>query len=133
MVAAVNFLGGQIALPLRPTGWPRRPGMPVVVMTAPRMKGGGYELRVARVIQVPPGLGEMRRVTLPMRSSLPNVWKSLCGNFRGSFIILRFMARCGKGRLKGVAMAVGWGGSSGAFQRRRERASGERCENTWRS
>jgi predicted LPLAT superfamily acyltransferase len=51
-----RFLGGKILLPITPYRLASATGMPVLVMTAPRTAGQSYELRVAKVIDVPPNL-----------------------------------------------------------------------------
>jgi predicted LPLAT superfamily acyltransferase len=52
-----QFLGGNIFIPVTPYRLASATGMPVLVMQAPKITGQSYELRVARVIEVPPGLG----------------------------------------------------------------------------
>ncbi len=56
-VTPAQFLGGRILLPIAPYRLASATGAPVIVMTAPRLEGSRYELRLAKVIEVPPGLG----------------------------------------------------------------------------
>jgi predicted LPLAT superfamily acyltransferase len=56
-VVPTQFLGGQVLMPVTPYRLASATGMPVLVMTAPRIGNRSYELRVARVIDVPPDLG----------------------------------------------------------------------------
>jgi predicted LPLAT superfamily acyltransferase len=56
-VAPVQFLGETVYVPITPYRMASATGVPVVVMTAPRIGRRAYELRMARVIEVPPGLG----------------------------------------------------------------------------
>jgi predicted LPLAT superfamily acyltransferase len=56
-VVRARFLDGNIILPVTPYRLASATGMPVLVMQAPKITRQSYELRVARVIQVPPGLG----------------------------------------------------------------------------
>jgi predicted LPLAT superfamily acyltransferase len=53
----VNLLGGTVHFPIAPFRMASATGMPVLVMTAPRTGKRQYEMRLAKVIQVPPGLG----------------------------------------------------------------------------
>jgi predicted LPLAT superfamily acyltransferase len=54
-----HFLGGTIKLPITPYRLASASGMPVVVMLTPKVAERAYEMRVARVIDVPPGLGRV--------------------------------------------------------------------------
>jgi len=56
-VVPVQFLGCAALFPVTPYRLASVTGVPVVVMTAPRVSKTSYELRVAKVIQVPSGLG----------------------------------------------------------------------------
>jgi predicted LPLAT superfamily acyltransferase len=53
----VNFLGGKVMFPIAPFRMASATGVPVLVMTAPRTGKRAYEMRLAKVIDVPPGLG----------------------------------------------------------------------------
>ena len=52
-----QFLGGTVLLPITPYRLASATGVPVVVMYAPRTGKRSYELRLAKVIEIPPGLG----------------------------------------------------------------------------
>jgi predicted LPLAT superfamily acyltransferase len=54
---SVRFLGGTTKLPVTPYRLASATGVPVVVMLAPKTGGNSYELRLAKVIEVPPNLG----------------------------------------------------------------------------
>jgi predicted LPLAT superfamily acyltransferase len=56
-VASVSFLGAPAKLPVAPFRMASATGVPVVVMTAPRVGKRAYEMRLAKVIEVPAGLG----------------------------------------------------------------------------
>jgi predicted LPLAT superfamily acyltransferase len=56
-VTPVQFLGGQTSFPITPYRLASATGVPIVVMTAPRTGKSSYELRVIKVIEVPPKLG----------------------------------------------------------------------------
>jgi predicted LPLAT superfamily acyltransferase len=56
-VVTASFLGGRVQLPTSPYRMASATGVPVVVMIAPRIGRGSYQLRLAKVIEVPPGLG----------------------------------------------------------------------------
>jgi len=56
-VVPVRFLGGEVLFPITPYRVAAATGVPVVVMTAPRIGKRAYELRLAKVIEVPPNLG----------------------------------------------------------------------------
>jgi len=56
-VVPARFLGGEVHFPVTPYRVAAATGAPVVVMTAPRTGRRSYELRVAKVIEVPRGLG----------------------------------------------------------------------------
>lgn len=56
-VIAASFLGKKVFLPLSPYRLASATGVPIVVLLAPRTGLKTYELRLARVIEVPPGLG----------------------------------------------------------------------------
>ena len=53
----VNFLDGEIKVPMSPYRLASAAGVPVVVLTAPKTGYRSYEFRLARVIDVPTGLG----------------------------------------------------------------------------
>lgn len=53
----VQFLGGEIAVPIAGYRLASATGVPVVVLMAPRTAYAAYELRLIKVIDVPPGLG----------------------------------------------------------------------------
>jgi predicted LPLAT superfamily acyltransferase len=53
-----TFLGGEIALPITPYRLASSTGVPIVVMMAPRTGKKTYEMRLVKVIHVPPGLGK---------------------------------------------------------------------------
>ncbi len=57
----VRFLGGEVLFPVAPFRMASATGVPVVVMTAPRTGKRTYELRLAKVIHVPPGLGRVAK------------------------------------------------------------------------
>jgi len=57
--ADARFLGGTISLPITPYRLASASGMPVVVMLTPKIAGRSYEMRLAKVIDVPPGLGRI--------------------------------------------------------------------------
>jgi predicted LPLAT superfamily acyltransferase len=52
-----QFLGGTVLLPITPYRLASATGVPVVIMDAPRTGKRSYELRLAKVIEIPPGLG----------------------------------------------------------------------------
>jgi predicted LPLAT superfamily acyltransferase len=56
-VVPVRFLGGQVLFPITPYRVAAVTGVPVLVMTAPRTGTRSYELRLAKVIEVPANLG----------------------------------------------------------------------------
>jgi predicted LPLAT superfamily acyltransferase len=56
-VAPVRFLGGKALFPITAYRVASATHVPVLVMTAPKTAKSSYELRVAKVINVPPGLG----------------------------------------------------------------------------
>ena len=56
-VATIQFLGSPAQFPITPYRLASATGVPVLVMTAPRISPTSYELRLARVIEVPPNLG----------------------------------------------------------------------------
>jgi predicted LPLAT superfamily acyltransferase len=58
-VVGVDFLGAKAMLPVSPFRMASATGVPVVVMTAPRVGRRAYEMRLAKVINVPPGLGRV--------------------------------------------------------------------------
>jgi len=55
--ATVKFLGNDAQFPVSPYRMASATGVPVVVMTAPRVGKRKYEVRVEAVIEVPKGLG----------------------------------------------------------------------------
>ena len=55
--ATVNFLGSPAQFPITPFRMASATGVPVLVLTAPRVGKRAYEMRLAKVIEVPPGLG----------------------------------------------------------------------------
>ena len=56
-VVPVQFLGSPALFPITPYRLASATGVPVLVMTAPRISRTSYELRLAKVIEVPPNLG----------------------------------------------------------------------------
>lgn len=54
---AVDFLGRKALFPISPYRIASATGAPVLVMTAPKTGKTTYELRVSKIIPVPPGLG----------------------------------------------------------------------------
>jgi predicted LPLAT superfamily acyltransferase len=52
-----RFLGGTIKLPITPYRLASASGSPVVVMLAAKIAKRGYKMRLAKVIEVPPGIG----------------------------------------------------------------------------
>jgi predicted LPLAT superfamily acyltransferase len=56
-LVSVEFLGARAMLPVAPFRMASATGVPVVVMTAPRVGKRAYEMRMAKVIEVPRGLG----------------------------------------------------------------------------
>ena len=56
-VAPAQFLGGRVFLPITPYRLASATGAPVLVLTSPKTSGDNYELKLAKVIKVPPGLG----------------------------------------------------------------------------
>jgi predicted LPLAT superfamily acyltransferase len=61
----VRFLGGQVLFPIAPFRMASATGVPVLVMTAPRTGKRAYEMRLAKVIEVPPGLGRQAKNYAP--------------------------------------------------------------------
>lgn len=61
----VGFLGGEVDLPMSPYRLASAAGVPVVVLTAPKTGYRSYELRLARVIDVPAGLGRRPAEYIP--------------------------------------------------------------------
>jgi len=53
----VKFLGDTAHFPVTPYRMASATGVPVVVLTAPRVGKRKYEVRVEAVMEVPPGLG----------------------------------------------------------------------------
>jgi predicted LPLAT superfamily acyltransferase len=64
-VVPVKFLGDTALFPITPYRLASATGVPVLVMTAPRTGKTSYELRVSRVIDVPPNLGRNARDYAP--------------------------------------------------------------------
>jgi predicted LPLAT superfamily acyltransferase len=64
-VVPATFLGGQAMLPIAPYRLASATGSPVLVVTAPKIEGNRYELRLANVIEVPPGLGRNPQAYAP--------------------------------------------------------------------
>jgi predicted LPLAT superfamily acyltransferase len=64
-VVPARFLGASVLFPITPYRLASATGVPVVVMTAPKTRGRTYELRLAKVIDVPPGLGRNPRNYAP--------------------------------------------------------------------
>lgn len=60
-----RFLGDEVFLPLSPYRLASATGVPVVVLLAPRTGMKTYELRLSRVIEVPPGLGRSAEEYVP--------------------------------------------------------------------
>jgi predicted LPLAT superfamily acyltransferase len=56
-VVQVNFLGSPALFPVTPYRLASATGTSVLVLTAPRVSRTSYELRLAKVIEVPPNLG----------------------------------------------------------------------------
>jgi predicted LPLAT superfamily acyltransferase len=56
-VVPVQFLGSPALFPITPYRLASATGVPVLVMTAPRISRTSYELRLAKVIEIPPNLG----------------------------------------------------------------------------
>jgi predicted LPLAT superfamily acyltransferase len=56
-VVPVQFLGSPALFPITPYRLASATGVPVLVMTAPKTGKTSYELRVAKVIEIPPNLG----------------------------------------------------------------------------
>ena len=56
-VVPVQFLGSRALFPITPYRLASATGVPVLIMTAPKTSKTSYELRVAKVIEVPPNLG----------------------------------------------------------------------------
>jgi predicted LPLAT superfamily acyltransferase len=52
-----TFLGAEAAFPVTSYRLASATGSPIVVMMAPRTKSGSYEIRLVRVIDVPPSVG----------------------------------------------------------------------------
>ena len=52
-----QFLGGPVAFPVTPYRLASATGCPVVVLTAPKVDSSSYQLRLTKVIEVPPGVG----------------------------------------------------------------------------
>lgn len=61
----VRFLGGSVFLPLSPYRLASATGVPIVVLLAPRTGMHTYELRLARLIAVPSGLGRGNKEYAP--------------------------------------------------------------------
>jgi predicted LPLAT superfamily acyltransferase len=55
----IRFLGGTVQLPITPYRLASASGVPVVLVTVPKITRRGYELRLNQVIEVPPGLGRV--------------------------------------------------------------------------
>ena len=58
-VVPAQFLGSQVFLPIAPYRLASATGVPALVMMAPRISDGSYELRLAKVLEIPPGLGRL--------------------------------------------------------------------------
>jgi predicted LPLAT superfamily acyltransferase len=54
---AVRFLGGTAEFPVTPYRLASATGCPVLVLLAPKIGHGAYEVRLAKIIEVPPNLG----------------------------------------------------------------------------
>jgi predicted LPLAT superfamily acyltransferase len=64
-VVPVRFLGGEVLFPVAPFRMASATGVPVLVMTAPRTGKRAYSMRLAKVIEVPPGLGRVAKNYAP--------------------------------------------------------------------
>jgi predicted LPLAT superfamily acyltransferase len=56
-VAPAQLLGGRVFLPIAPYRLASATGAPVLVLTSPKISGNNFAMKLAKVIQVPPGLG----------------------------------------------------------------------------
>ncbi len=64
-VVPVRFLGGEVFFPIAPFRMASATGVPVLVMTAPRTGKRRYCMQLAKVIEVPPGLGRQAKNYAP--------------------------------------------------------------------
>jgi predicted LPLAT superfamily acyltransferase len=64
-VVPVRFLGGDVLFPIAPFRMASATGVPVLVMTAPRTGKRAYAMQLAKVIEVPPGLGRIAKNYAP--------------------------------------------------------------------
>ena len=64
-LVSVQFLGASVMLPVTPYRLASATGVPVIVMVAPRTGSRSYELRLAKIIELPGGLGRDPRVYAP--------------------------------------------------------------------
>jgi predicted LPLAT superfamily acyltransferase len=84
-VVAARFLGGQALFPITPYRLASATGMPVLVMTAPRIDGNRYELRLAKIIEVPPGLGRDPRNYAPYAQLFADCIEQFVGEYPWQF------------------------------------------------
>ena len=99
-----TFLGGEIALPITPYRLASSTGVPIVVMMAPRTGKKTYEMRLVKVINVPPGLGKQRekyRAYAQGICRLPGAVRP-----RVSLAVLQFL-RCVEHRCRDAVAACG--------------------------
>lgn len=80
-----NFLGGEILLPITPYRLASATGVPIVVMMAPRTGKRTYEMRLAGIIHVPPGLGKNSEKYRPYAQEYANCLEKFVGEFPWQF------------------------------------------------
>lgn len=80
-VVLVQFLGSPALFPITPYRLASAAGVPVLVMTAPRINRTSYELRLAKVIEVPPNLGRNAADYAPYAQQFADCIEHFAGEF----------------------------------------------------
>lgn len=80
-----RFLGGEIALPITPYRLASSTGVPIVVMMAPKTGKRTYEMRLVKVVDVPPGLGRAADKYEPYAQAYADCLEGFCRDFPWQF------------------------------------------------
>jgi len=83
--ASVNFLGGKVRFPITPYRLASATGTPVFVLTAPKTSRGTYELRLSKVIQVPPKVGRNPQDYAPYAQQFADVVEQFVRDYPWQF------------------------------------------------
>jgi predicted LPLAT superfamily acyltransferase len=83
--APARFLGGQIFLPITPYRLASATGAPVLAMNAPNLGGNRFELRLAKVIEVPPNLGRNPEAYAPYAQMFADCLEQFVQDFPWQF------------------------------------------------